>query len=170
MKAREIIAGWPRGRSCSPPYGQYEESFFHWRRVRCTEEEIGLWIEENQFIRRYRAEQQRMVDMWRRGVVEHKTLFKMMDLHEYEVPPATDNPAYYTYLLPRAAIATRPKVKMWVRSETPEQVKERLLLAASHALRSYQLGNASPELAKEVANAIDECIGNTAPKPETNHA
>jgi hypothetical protein len=32
---------------------------------------------------------------------------------------------------------------------------ERVARAASHALKSYQYGNASPELAKQTADAID---------------
>jgi hypothetical protein len=35
-----------------------------------------------------------------------------------------------------------------------------LLRAASHALRSYQHGNSSPELAAEVADAIDAALAN----------
>ena len=33
---------------------------------------------------------------------------------------------------------------------------KRLLIAASHALRSYQHGNSAPDLAKEIADKIDE--------------
>jgi hypothetical protein len=35
----------------------------------------------------------------------------------------------------------------------------RLLKAASSALKSYQYGNASPELAKEVSETIDKFLG-----------
>lgn len=36
-----------------------------------------------------------------------------------------------------------------------------LLIAANHALRSYQYGNASPDLAEEVADKIDEYLNAT---------
>jgi hypothetical protein len=42
----------------------------------------------------------------------------------------------------------------------------RLLDAASHALRSYEHGNSSPELAKEIADAIDLEIGPAPGVPE----
>ena len=38
--------------------------------------------------------------------------------------------------------------------------------AASHALRSYQYGNASPELAERMANSIDAVMAR--PEPGTN--
>jgi hypothetical protein len=37
---------------------------------------------------------------------------------------------------------------------------EALLRAASHALRSYQYGNGSPELSAEIADAIDAAVAN----------
>jgi hypothetical protein len=36
-----------------------------------------------------------------------------------------------------------------------------LLRAASHALRSYQCGNAAPDLAEEIADAIDKFLDQT---------
>ncbi len=35
-----------------------------------------------------------------------------------------------------------------------------LLRSASHALRSYQHGNSSPDLAEETADAIDKAVTN----------
>lgn len=46
------------------------------------------------------------------------------------------------------------KVNAHLLAEAPELLK--VAKAASHALRSYEYGNASSELAKEVADAIDE--------------
>ena len=41
-----------------------------------------------------------------------------------------------------------------------------LLQAASHALRSYQYGNASPDLAKACADKIDQTLAPTPEKPQ----
>ena len=41
-----------------------------------------------------------------------------------------------------------------------------LLLSAAGALRSYQYGNSSPWLAKEVADAIDRVLGITEEQQE----
>jgi len=38
-------------------------------------------------------------------------------------------------------------------------LSRRLLKAASSALKSYQYGNSSPELAKETSEAIDKFLG-----------
>lgn len=37
-------------------------------------------------------------------------------------------------------------------------IEKRLLSAAMHALRSYQHGNASPDLAEDIANKIQEYL------------
>ena len=39
-----------------------------------------------------------------------------------------------------------------------------MLIAASHALRSYEYGNAAPELAKEMADAIDRFLATGEPE------
>lgn len=41
---------------------------------------------------------------------------------------------------------------------------KRLLVAASHALRSYQYGNAATELAAEMADAIDRFLKTDEPQ------
>lgn len=41
----------------------------------------------------------------------------------------------------------------------------RLLESAREALRSYQYGNSSPDLAKEVADEIEKLTGNPTPQP-----
>jgi len=45
---------------------------------------------------------------------------------------------------------------------TPDLLKQ--LAAALHALRSYEYGNASPNLAGELADAIEQTIANAAGK------
>ncbi len=43
-------------------------------------------------------------------------------------------------------------------AEQPSEDKRELLTAASHALRSYQYGNAAPDLAEAIADRIDAAI------------
>lgn len=47
-----------------------------------------------------------------------------------------------------------------------ERNPAKLLRAAAHALRSYQYGNASPDLAQEVADAIDEALSDITHRAE----
>jgi hypothetical protein len=49
--------------------------------------------------------------------------------------------------------------------ETPEPTEDPLLRAAFHALRSYQYGNASPDLAKEIADKLEVFLKQKAGKP-----
>ena len=51
-------------------------------------------------------------------------------------------------------------------SRDVETVK--LLTAASHALRSYEFGNASPDLAREMAVAIEEYLAAPSPLTDTS--
>jgi hypothetical protein len=51
-------------------------------------------------------------------------------------------------------------------SRDVETVK--LLTAAAHALRSYEFGNASPDLAREMAGAIEEYLAAPAPPTDTS--
>ena len=53
----------------------------------------------------------------------------------------------------QSAIAAAPEDIAWLCAEVERQAK--LLTAAHHALRSYQYHNASPDLAREVADAIE---------------
>ena len=55
-------------------------------------------------------------------------------------------------------------IDLWVDGETVSKFSTRIheltmkLIAASHALHSYHLGNSAPDLAKELADSIDLLI------------
>jgi hypothetical protein len=179
MKAREIIPGWPRGRSCSRSYAQDEGGWASWwmmYRVRnpFEREKVEQDIDAEMA---YRRKQQRMVDLYRKlyrkGLVETRTTYTMMGWEAYEVPMSRRTGDTHTYLLPRQDL-DKGGMKLWIKPETRIRVNlaveipsppvylttenevDRLLFSAFHALRSYEHGNVAPDLAKEIADAIDE--------------
>lgn len=72
-------------------------------------------------------------------------------------PKATE-PKGSVFMVPKAEFEADHEL---VDADAPDPVADeanelaRLLLAASHGFRSYENGNASPDLAKEMADAID---------------
>jgi hypothetical protein len=97
MKARDVVAGWPRGRSTSPPYRQGQG--------------------DEPLARAYRAGQQQMVDWWHHGFVEARTTARVMEWEPYLAPRGA---YYYSYLLPRAGTG-RPPLRMWTGKKEPSQ-------------------------------------------------
>lgn len=167
MKAREVVEGWPRGRSCSEPFHQDRGGYVGWwlpYRVRDPFDQM-LVREEQEAELEYRRGQARMVDLWRTGRVEVKTAFEMMGWEAYKTEPSG---GYHTYLMPKEGTGEKP-MNLWPKpnvgqqAATPDSITwqndgsevDRLLFAAYHALRSYALGNVAPQLAAECADAID---------------
>jgi hypothetical protein len=97
LKARDVVAGWPRGRSTSRPYRQGQG-------------ELPL-------ARAYRAGQQQMVDWWHQGFVEARTTAKVM---EWEPWLGARGGHYYSYLLPREGTGSR-ELKMWTGKKEPSR-------------------------------------------------
>jgi hypothetical protein len=166
LKARDLIPGWPRGKSCSAPYGQDEGGYAAWWmkfRVRDPFELLRLEQDVEAELA-YRRGQERMVTLYRHGLVETRSTIELLDWHKYEVPDEQEDRGYHTYLLPRDAI--KGGMKLWSASTVdnsvtwqlvgPHSEVDRLLFSAYHTLRSYQFGNSAPDLAEEVADAIDE--------------
>lgn len=112
MKAREVIPGWPRGRSCSRPSGQDEPLCWMPWKFRSPYDR-AMFEDELDYERRYHARQQLMVDRWRQGIVEGE--FGSLWKDGKRLPGDEARTGYYTYMLPDNSIENRPKLKMWVR-------------------------------------------------------
>lgn len=104
MKARDIIQGWPRGRSTSRPWPFEAASFWFMTILRIRSPfDLALMKEEAEADREYHYAQQLMVDRWRAGELAVMGYFP-----PYIVPPEKFEPGYWTYRLPVEAIEYEP--------------------------------------------------------------
>lgn len=109
MKARDIIPGWPRGKSTSPGPDLYVSPFWTRIWVHCCPSPYDLAMLEDQLDsdRRYHEAQQRMVDQWHRGIVidASGSLWPRVDGGKTKI-------SYRTYML-----GEDPVSKIWIRPE-----------------------------------------------------